>query len=98
MAVENERGNPANPLKIAWLEGATPNVHDDKKDTLDSSSKNIDTTTTTKVCDHVNCFLTEYKFWNMKYYSVFRERWFADQAAGEIINVMGIGLFRAFIT
>ena len=25
MAVENERGNPANPLKIAWL-GAAPKV------------------------------------------------------------------------
>lgn len=33
MAVENERGNPANPLKITWLEGARPEVtHDVRQD------------------------------------------------------------------
>ncbi|CAB4002024.1 dnaJ homolog subfamily C member 17-like [Paramuricea clavata] len=41
MAVENERGNPANPLRITWLEGAAPKLtHDERHD---SSSAKVDT-------------------------------------------------------
>ncbi|CAB4003191.1 dnaJ homolog subfamily C member 17 [Paramuricea clavata] len=40
MAIENERGNPANPLRITWLEGAVPKVtHDERHD---SSSAKVD--------------------------------------------------------
>ena len=41
MAVENERGNPANPLKITWLEGARPKVSYDARQ--DCSSTKVDT-------------------------------------------------------
>ena len=45
MAVENERGNPANPLKITWLEGSSPKVHnyvpEDSSSTMANTSVNV---------------------------------------------------------
>jgi hypothetical protein len=55
MAVENERGNPANPLRITWLEGAAPKVtHDEGHD---SSSAKVDTPI--NVC--MDCILMGFK-------------------------------------
>jgi DnaJ family protein C protein 17 len=43
MAVENERGNPGNPLKITWLEGTASNSKVNHDSSIDSSSTKVGT-------------------------------------------------------